>query len=98
MGNNFEHYLKKEGIKMKLTTEQYNLVKRILTIGVPGVSALIVTLGGLYGFQTDIIVGTITALATFAGIILQIISSNYDKENKEDYGDGQEFTEKKDES
>lgn len=81
---------------MKLTTEQYNIVKQILTIGVPGVSTLIVTLGGLYGFPTDVAVGTLTALATFAGVVLQIISNNYDKENKNDYGDGQEFTERKD--
>lgn len=57
--------------------------------------AFIVTLGGLYGFSTEIIVGTITAAATLAGVFLNIASSQYQDEQKPDYGDGQEFTDKK---
>lgn len=79
---------------MKLTNKQYDLAKKVLTVGVPGVTAFIVTLGGLYGFSTEIIVGTITAAATLAGVFLNIASSQYQDEQKPDYGDGQEFTEK----
>ncbi|MBE6171063.1 MAG: holin [Enterococcus casseliflavus] len=80
---------------MKLTNKQYNLAKKVLTVGVPGIAAFIVTMGGLYGFKTEIIVGTITAVATLAGIFLNIASDQYEKEQTSDYGDGQEFTEKK---
>jgi hypothetical protein len=79
---------------MKLTNKQYDLAKKVLTVGVPGITAFIVTLGGLYGFSTEIIVGTITAAATLAGVFLNIASSQYQDEQKPDYGDGQEFTEK----
>ncbi|MEO2553584.1 phage holin [Enterococcus casseliflavus] len=79
---------------MKLTNKQYDLAKKVLTVGVPGITAFIVTLGGLYGFSTEIIVGTITAAATLAGVFLNIASSQYQDEEKPDYGDGQEFTEK----
>ncbi|MCO5495861.1 phage holin [Enterococcus innesii] len=80
---------------MKLTNKQYDLAKKVLTVGVPSITAFIVTLGGLYGFSTEIIVGTITAAATLAGVFLNIASSQYQDEQKSDYGDGQEFTDKK---
>lgn len=79
---------------MTVTTKTYNKIKQILTIGVPALNVLIASLGGLYNFPTDLIIGTISALAIFAGVVLQILSNNYDNENKPDYGDGQEFTEK----
>lgn len=68
----------------KLSNKQYDLIKRLLTMGVPGVTAFIVTLGGLYGFETKVIVGTITALATLAGVFLNVISNQYQNENKEE--------------
>ncbi|WP_195957619.1 phage holin [Enterococcus gallinarum] len=81
---------------MKLTNKQYDFAKKILTVGVPGITAFIVTLGGLYGFSTEIIVGTITAIATLAGVFLNIASGQYQEDQKTNYGDGQEFTERKD--
>ena len=68
----------------KLTNKQYDLIKRLLTMGVPGVTACIVTLCGLYGFETKVIVGTITALATLAGVFLNVVSNQYQNENKEE--------------
>lgn len=65
---------------MKLTNKQYDFIKRFLTIGVPAITAFMVTIGGLYGFPTDIAVGTVTSIATLAGVILNVISNNYDKE------------------
>lgn len=81
---------------MKMTNKQYDLAKKLLTVGVPGITAFIVTLGGLYGFSTEVIVGTITAIATLAGVFLNIASGQYQGEQKPDYGDGQEFTERRD--
>lgn len=72
----------------KLTNKQYDLIKRLLTMGVPGVTACIVTLGGLYGFETKVIVGTITALATLAGVFLNVVSNQYQNENKEEENNG----------
>lgn len=68
----------------KLSNKQYDLIKRVLTMGVPGITACIVTLGGLYGFETKVIVGTITALATLAGVFLNVVSNQYQNENKEE--------------
>ena len=53
---------------------------------VPGVSggtiALITGLGELYNFDTTIIVGTITLIATFLGALLGVSNYNYKKEGK----------------
>lgn len=68
---------------MILTDKQYQFAKQLLTIAVPGIVTLIAALGGLYGFDTKVINGTITAVATFAGVLLQVFSKNYDKEKKE---------------
>ena len=68
---------------MKLTNKQYDLAKKALTVGVPAATAFIVTMGGLYGFQTEIIVGTITAAATLAGVLLNVASSQYQDDKKE---------------
>lgn len=75
---------------MKLSNKQYDFIKRFLTIGVPGITACIVTLGGLYGFDTKVIVGTITALATLSGVLLNVVSNNYDSDNSGTDKDDQE--------
>lgn len=75
---------------MKLSNKQYDFIKRFLTIGVPGITACIVTLGGLYGFDTKVIVGTITALATLSGVLLNVVSNNYDSGNSSTDKDDQE--------
>ncbi|MDT2614252.1 phage holin [Enterococcus dongliensis] len=75
---------------MKLSNKQSDFIKRFLTIGVPGITACIVTLGGLYGFDTKVIVGTITALATLSGVILNVVSNNYDSGNSSTDKDDQE--------
>lgn len=75
---------------MKLSNKQYDFIKRFLTIGVPGITAFIVTLGGLYGFDTKVIVGTITALATLSGVLLNLVSNNYDSGNSSTDKDDQE--------
>lgn len=67
---------------IKLTNKQYDFAKKILTVGVPGITACIVTLGSLYHFETEIIVGTITALATLAGVFLNVLSGKYQEENE----------------
>lgn len=69
---------------MILSDKNYQLAKKILTMLVPGIIALITALGGLFGFDTKIINGTLAAVATFAGVALQVFSNNYDKEKEKE--------------
>lgn len=59
----------------------YDALKFIVVIVSPALVTLIVTLGELYGFDSAKICGTISALAVFAGSVLQISSANYKKAN-----------------
>lgn len=83
---------------MKFTNKQYDWAKRILVIIVPGAVAAITSLGALYGFDTELIVGTITILSTFAGVVLNASSKNYnqDKPRIDPYDVDNEFTLEKD--
>ena len=62
----------------KLTNGQYDRIKQFLLMVVPAVSALITGLGGIYGFSTDKVTGTIALLAVFAGIALNYAANKYD--------------------
>lgn len=65
---------------MLMTNKQYAMAKQILTILVPGLVTLLTALGKIYGFDTQALNGTITAVATFAGLFLNVLSANYDKD------------------
>ena len=65
---------------MKLSNEQYDVAKNVVTVVVPAAIALITGLGALYQFDTTAITGTIALLATFAGTVLGVSSRNYQKE------------------
>lgn len=67
---------------MKMNNSIYNLLKWILMIFVPALITLIGTLGQIYGFNTEIIILTISAIATFLGAITGISSYNYNKGGK----------------
>lgn len=71
---------------MIITTKQYNLFKKILTMAVPALVTLIAAFGKIYGFDDLAITinATITALATFAGVMLNVVSNNYDKTKNND--------------
>ena len=60
----------------------YDRTKYALLVVVPAIITLIVGLGALYNFDTDLIVGTITLVATFLGQLLKISSDNYKKEDE----------------
>ena len=67
---------------MKLSNEQYDVAKNVVTVVVPASIALITGLGALYQFDTTAITGTIALLATFAGTVLGVSSRNYQKEQE----------------
>ncbi|HFI0239533.1 TPA: phage holin [Streptococcus suis] len=67
---------------MKMTNQQYDIAKKVVTVVVPAGITLITGLGALYKFDTTAITGTIALVATFAGTVLGISSKNYQAENK----------------
>lgn len=67
---------------MKMHNKIYDFLKWSLMIFVPALITLIGTLGQIYNFDTEIIVLTISAIATFLGAITGISSYNYKKEEK----------------
>lgn len=66
---------------MEMSNKVYDILKFIIVIVSPAVVTLITTLGELYGFDSALICGTITALTVCAGTILQISSSKYKAKN-----------------
>lgn len=67
---------------MKLNNKAYDIIKWTLLVGVAPTIALITGLGELYNFDTTLIVGTISLIATFLGAITGISNYNYKKDVK----------------
>lgn len=69
----------------KITTmsnEIYDVLKYGLMIFVPALITFIGTLGTIYGFDTEVVILTISAIATFVGTLTGISNINYKKNNK----------------
>ena len=67
---------------MKMSNKVYNIIKWTLLVGYPPTIALITGLGELYNFDTTLVVGTISLLATFVGAVTGVSNYNYKKNNK----------------
>ena len=68
---------------MKLSNKVYDVLKYITQIGLPAIGTLYFALSGIWGFPyAEQVVGTITAIVTFLGVLLGISSANYNKEEK----------------
>jgi len=66
-----------------MSNKTYDVLKDIALYVLPALATLIITLGGIWGFQyAEAIAGTITAIDTFLGAILKISSNNYHKLNE----------------
>jgi len=61
----------------------YDFIKYFCLVVSPALCTLIVGLGVLYGFNSEIIVGTITLITTFIGALVGISSSAYKKQENE---------------
>ena len=70
---------------MKLSNPWYDALKWIALYLLPALGTLYFALSGIWGFPYgEQVVGTITAIDTFLGVILGISSANYSAENTED--------------
>lgn len=65
--------------RLKLNDKIYKVFKWGLIIFIPALITLIGTLGQIYGFDTEKIVLTISAISTFLGVITGISNYNYTK-------------------
>ena len=65
---------------MKLNNKVYDVLKWVALILLPALGTLYFALAGIWGFPyAEQIVGTITAIDTFLGVLLGISNSSYKK-------------------
>lgn len=69
---------------MKMTNKVYDILKWIAQYFLPAIGTLYFALAGIWGLPYgEQIVGTITAVDTFLGILLGISSAQYNKASLE---------------
>ena len=67
---------------MKLSNKAYDIIKWIATYFLPAAGTLYFALAGIWGLPYgEQIVGTITAIDTFLGVVLGISAATYKKTN-----------------
>lgn len=65
---------------MKLSNKAYDILKWIALVLLPASATLYFALSGIWGFPYgEQVVGTITAIDTFLGVILGISNAQYNK-------------------
>ena len=65
---------------MRLSNKVYDILKWIAVIFLPAIGTLYFALAGIWGFPyAEQIVGTITAIDTFLGVLLGISNNLYKK-------------------
>lgn len=66
-----------------MSNKTYDILKWVAQLLLPALGTLYFALAGIWGFPYgEQIVGTITAVDTFLGVILGISTMQYNKENK----------------
>ena len=64
--------------KMVFSNRTYDVLKWVALVGTNAFSALIITLGKIWGWSySEAIAGTISAVGTCIGACLQVSSANY---------------------
>ena len=67
---------------MKFNNKTYDILKWVATILLPALGTLYFALAGIWGLPyVEQVVGTISAIDTFLGVLLGISSNNYKKSN-----------------
>ena len=66
-----------------MSNKMYDILKWITTVVLPAIGTLYFALAGIWDFPyADQVVGTITAVVTFLGIVLGISSVQYKKKTE----------------
>lgn len=74
-------------MKLKLNDRTYDVLKWIALYLLPAIGTLYFALAGIWGFPYgEEIVGTITAIDTFLGVILGISTAQYNRQNTDNDG------------
>lgn len=74
------HPRKKEKHKLLFNSSVYDFLKGVVQIGLPALATLYFTLAQLWGLpNVEQVMGTITALATFLGVMLAISTKSYNQ-------------------
>ena len=69
---------------MVMNNKMYNVLKWVAQVVLPGIATLYFTMAGIWGLPYgEEIVGTITAVDTFLGVLLGISSAQYNKKKAE---------------
>lgn len=69
------------GDNMKMSNKVYDVLKYVTQIGLPALGTLYFALSNIWGFPyAEQVVGTISAIVTFLGVLLGISSAKYKKE------------------
>lgn len=72
---------------MILNDKIYNILKWVSTIVLPAIGTLYFTIAGIWGLPyAEQVLGTITALVTFCGVVLGVSTHSYNKDPNS--GDG----------
>lgn len=67
-----------------MSNKMYDILKYIAQIILPAIGTLYFALASIWGFPyAEQIVGTITAVDTFLGVLLKISTDNYNKAKNE---------------
>lgn len=67
---------------MTMSNKVYDVLKWVAQIAIPAVATLYFALAGIWGWPYgEQIVGTLTAIDTFLGVLLGISSAQYNKAN-----------------
>lgn len=67
---------------MKISNKTYDILKWVAQYFLPAIGTLYFALSGIWGLPYgEQIVGTVTAVDTFLGVILGISTAQYNKEN-----------------
>ena len=83
LGNKVPFFAQKGGTQMQINDKVYNILKYVAQIALPALGTLYFALAGIWGFPYgEEIVGTITAVDTFLGVLLGISAATYSRKNQ----------------
>lgn len=69
---------------MKMSNKVYDILKWVAMCVIPAIGTLYFALAGIWGFPYgEEILGTLSAIDAFLGVILGISNAQYHRENKE---------------